>query len=187
MPRSPPSSSRMAWRNPPSRCMVSKLRIPYVRVIFSKREIGGKYNNISFVAFFTFVDMIFALGCRLSYIFFLFLFCTMIFMNHICILHSEAHISDRRADRRIRENRDLCPEIQKLHDEYVRSLQVGGLSCMFCDTIVIWRHNPSRSILFDFIKWPERDMSDRKRYFKWGAYLLNPPRLIILEQSSRKG
>ena len=36
----------------------------------------------------------------------------------------------------------------------------------------------SKLILFDFIKWPERDMSDWKGYTKRGAYLLNPPRLI---------
>ena len=92
VPRSPPSSSRMAWRNPPSRCMVSKLHIPYVQVICSKREIGGIYNNISFVVFFfAFVDMIFARGRKLYN---LFLFC-MLFINHICILHSEAHIGQK--------------------------------------------------------------------------------------------
>lgn len=45
-------------------------------------------------------------------------------------------------------------------------------------------------ILFDFIKWPERDMSDckKKDIFKWSAYLLNPPRLIrFLNIHFRKG
>ena len=36
---------------------------------------------------------------------------------------------------------------------------------MFLDTIVIWRNN-NRGLLFDFIKWPERDMLDRKGYIK---------------------
>jgi hypothetical protein len=97
VPRSIISWSRMAWIKPPSRCMVSELHIPYVQVICSKRKIGGIYNII-FVVFFTFVDMIFAHGLcrRLSN---MFLFC-MLFMNqinHVCILHSEAHISGRRA------------------------------------------------------------------------------------------
>jgi hypothetical protein len=39
---------------------------------------------------------------------------------------------------------------------------------MFHDTILIWRDNPSSLILFDFIKWPERDMSDWK-----GGEILN--------------
>lgn len=98
VPRSPPSSSRMVWRNPPSRCMVSKLHIPYVRVICSKREIGGIYNNISFVVvFFTFVDMIFALGCRLSIIFQPLSFLYYDIHELHCILHSEGHIPGRRA------------------------------------------------------------------------------------------
>ena len=59
---------------------------------------------------------------------------------------------------------------------------------MFHDTIVIWRDNQMRWILFYFIKWPETDMSDRKEYIKRSAYLLNPPRLIILLNNNlRKG
>ena len=55
VPRSLPSSSKMAWRNLLSRCTgfnLPYLHIPYVQVICSKREIGGIYNNISFVVVF---------------------------------------------------------------------------------------------------------------------------------------
>jgi hypothetical protein len=112
VPRSPPSSSTMAWRNPPSRCMVSKLRIPYVRVICSKRKIGGIYNNISFVVvIFTFVDMIFARGCRLYNMFLSLSFLYAFHESHLYSLILRHIYLAEEHGRRIRDTIDLGPDV----------------------------------------------------------------------------